>query len=266
MVINLNSVGLDHEQKITTIASTKPVFCKDSDTINDVVDKIVSTGHRRIPIVSKRGSVVGIVTKSDILDAFLRKENFDKDVAEIMTRDPLLCKASESLGPTLQKFKLSRRGGFPIIDGKKLVGMVSERDFVKQLLGADIGVKVGDVMTKKPLIIQPNISILDALKIMVNTRYRRLPVVSDGQLVGIVTSEDLLRYIHDHKYKFEDLDEALDKIMIKDVFTVQEDDDLSVAIKIMERKGIGGLFVVDADKNLEGIITERDILEKITSD
>ena len=51
--------------------------------------------------------------------------------------------------------------------------------------------------------------------------------------------------------------------MIKNIFTVKKNDDLSVAIKIMETKGIGGLPVVDDKKKLEGIITERDILEKI---
>lgn len=265
MHINLKSAGLNNKQKITTIASMDPVFCKDSDTINNVVDKIVSTGHRRIPIVSRRKGVVGIITKSDILDAFLRQEDFDSTVSEIMSRDPILCNNNDALDYVLQKFKLSRRGGFPIVEGKKLTGMVSERDIIKQLLGTNVGIKVEDAMTRKPLIIQQNISILDCLKTMVNTRYRRLPVVSNGQLVGIVTSEDLLKYIHDHKYRIEDLDEGLEKVMIKNVFTVQKDDDVSVAIKIMETKGIGGLPVVSRDKKLEGMITERDILEKIES-
>lgn len=263
MTIDLKSAGLDYQQKVITIATKNPLFCKDSDTINNVVDKIISSSHRRIPIVSRRGLIVGIITKSDILDAFLRKENFSNKISEIMTRDPILCGSNETLQYALQKFKLSRRGGFPITDGKKLIGMLSERDFVKQFLGADIGIKVEDVMTRKPLIIQPNISVYDCLKIMVNTRYRRLPVVSDGKLVGIVTSEDLLRYIYDNKYRFEDLDEPLEKVMIKDVFTVQKADNISVAIKIMETKGVGGLLVVGVDKKLEGIITERDILEKI---
>lgn len=263
MSVNLRSAGLDYHQKIIAIASKEPVFCKESDTINKVVDKIVSTGHRRIPIVSKHGGVVGVITKSDILDAFLRKEDFDSEVSEIMVRDPILCNVDEQLDRTLQKFKLSRRGGFPVVDGKRLVGMISERDFVKQLLGIDIGISVEAVMTRKPFIIQPNISILDCLKIMVNTHYRRLPVVADGRAVGIVTSEDLLRYIYKHKYNFEALDEPLEKVMVRDVFTIRKGDDLSVAIKIMETKGVGGLLVVGDDKRLEGIITERDILKKI---
>jgi len=263
MTIDLKSAGLDYQQKVTTIASKDPIFCKDSDTINDVVEKIISSGHRRIPIVSRRDAVAGVITKSDILDAFLRKEDFSNKISEIMTRDSILCGSNETLQYALQKFKLSRRGGFPITDGKKLIGMLSERDFVKQFLGTNIGIKVEDIMTKKPLIIQTNISVYDCLKIMVNSRYRRLPVVSDGKIVGIVTSEDMLRYIYDNKYSFEALDESLEKVMIKDVFTIRKTDDISLAIKIMETKGIGGLLVANDDKKLEGIITERDILEKI---
>ena len=264
MTIDFKSAGLDYQQKVTTIASKDPLFCKESDTINDVVEKIISSGHRRIPIVSKKDAVVGVITKSDILDAFLRKEDFNNKISEIMTRDSIVCGSNETLQYALQRFKLSRRGGFPITDGKRLVGMLSERDFVKQFLGTTkIGIKVEDVMTKKPLIIQPNLSVYDCLKIMVNSRYRRLPVVLDGKLVGIVTSEDMLKYIYDNKYSFEALDEPLEKLMVKDVFTVQKTDDISLAIKIMETKNIGGLLVADNNKKLEGIVTERDILEKI---
>lgn len=263
MKINLKSAGIDHHQKIITISSREPVFCKESDTVNKVVDKIISTGHRRIPIVSNRGEVVGIITKSDILDAYLRREDFSNKVSEIMARDPILCDVKEPVAHTLQKFKLSRRGGFPVAENRKLVGMVSERDFVKQFLGMDIGIKVEELMTKKPIIIQSGISILDCLKTMVNTHYRRLPIVSGGKLIGLVTSEDLLKYIHSHDYRIEDLDEPLEEIMIKNVLTVRKEDDLSVAIKIMQTKGVGGLLVVGDDRRLEGIITERDILEKI---
>ena len=263
MTIDLKSAGLNYKQKITTIANMKPVFCKESDAITKVVEKIVSTGHRRTPIISRRGDVVGIITKSDILDAFLRNENFNSRISEIMTRDIIFCNPTDTLVHVLQKFNLSRRGGFPILDGKKPIGMVSERDFIKQFLGINLGIEVGDVMTRKPFIIQRNISILDCLRIIVNTHYRRLPVLSGETVVGIVTSEDLLKYIHSHKYKLEDLDEALERIMIRDVLSARKEDDLSLVIKIMERSGVGGILVVDDDKKLEGIITERDILKKI---
>jgi predicted transcriptional regulator len=52
-------------------------------------------------------------------------------------------------------------------------------------------------------------------------------------------------------------------MMVKNVFTITKDKDLSDAIKIMKSKNVDGLPVVDNENHLEGIITERDILEQI---
>jgi CBS domain-containing protein len=266
MSISLESLNVKRDKEIITIASKNVAFCKENDTISEVVDKIVSTEHRRIPVVSKRGDVVGVLTKSDILDAFLRAEDFGQNVSTIMNRELILCDAHDSIGHTLQKFKISRRGGFPVVERNKLVGMISERDFVSLVSGNNTGIKVKDVMTKKPFVLQPNISIHDCLKTMVNTHYRRLPVVesvANRKLIGIVTSTDLLKYIHDNNYDLGALDEPLDKIIIKNAHITGPEEDLSQAAKAMTSHDVGGLLVVDNTHSLEGIATERDILEEI---
>jgi CBS domain-containing protein len=266
MSIELAQLGVDGKEKISRLASKNPVFCNEHDTIADVAGKIVATEHRRLPVVARKGEVVGVLTKSDLLDAFLRHEDFEQSVSEIMNRELILCDASESVKYVLQKFKLSRRGGFPVVERKKLVGMISERDFVTLVVGQATGVHVGAAMTNKPMVVQSGISILDSLKTMVNTHYRRLPVVTQpvgGELVGIVTSSDLLKYIHESDYSFDALDEPLEKIVIKNVYTVQPNDDVSHAAGIMVSKRVGGLLVVSEQNKLEGITTERDILEQI---
>lgn len=266
MSIELAQLGVDGKERISRLASKNPIFCNERDTIAEVADKIVATEHRRLPVVAKKGDVVGVLTKSDILGAFLRREDFEESVSEIMNRELILCDAGESVKYVLQKFKMSRRGGFPVVERKKLIGMISERDFVTLVVGRVTGVHVDSAMTRKPMVAQSGISILDCLKTMVNTHYRRLPVVtqpSDGELVGIVTSSDLLKYIHESGYSFDALDEPLEKIVIKNVYTVQPHDDVSHAADIMVSKHVGGLLVVSGQNILEGISTERDILEQL---
>jgi len=263
MTINLGLIGLEGKEKIVTITSTSPVSCNENDKIEKVIHKIITTGYRRIPIVSNRGQVVGILTKSDILNAFLRGEKFDDKISKIMVRDVIKCDENDSIQYVLDKFKISRRGGFPVVRGDKLIGVISERDLIKKIADVDTGKKVAESMTKKPFFIRPDISILDCLRAVVNTRYRRLPVVDNGKLVGIVTAADLLSYIHANDYKIEALDDGVDKIMIKGIITINKDTDLSEAVKKMSSNEIGNLMVVDEDNNLEGIITERDILEEI---
>jgi CBS domain-containing protein len=124
------------------------------------------------------------------------------------------------------------------------------------------GKKVSEIMTKNPLFVSSSVSILDGLKSIVNTHYRRLPVIEDKKLEGIITAIDLLNYIKENKFEFEALDEPISRIMKKDVYTINVDADISEAIIMMKLKNVGGLLVVK-DKKLEGIITERNILEEI---
>jgi len=261
-MIELEKAGLDRFQKIMKIATPNPVYCEDSEKIVDAASKIAKFGYRRLPILSRK-KLVGVITISDILGAFLRKENFDDSISNIMTRDVIFCDANETINYVLQKFKISRRGGFPVLDRGELVGMVSERDFVKHFSDVQFGTRVEDVMTKKPFFIASNLSILDAFKSIVNTHYRRLPVVDNNILAGIVTTIDFLRYIVKNNFNFSTLDQGVEYIIIKDVFTITKEKDVSEAVKIMKSNNIGGLPVTDKNLKLEGIIAERDILEEI---
>ena len=117
-------------------------------------------------------------------------------------------------------------------------------------------------MTKKPFFLRPTLSLLDTLKIMVNTGYRRFPVVENEEVVGIITNQDLLKYLWQNNFKTEALDEEMKKVMSKKVYSVQSNADLGEILKIMREKEIGGLVVLEGEK-LRGIITERDILNWI---
>lgn len=264
MSVSLELAGIKRESKILTIANLNPVACKSSEKIFSAVDAVIKTGHRRVPIISGKRDLEGVITITDLLDAFLRRQDFDEKLENITVREVLFCEENDIIDFVLKKMKLSRRGGFPIVDiNRKLVGIISERDFVKVFSNIIFDVNVEDVMSKKPIFITSQISIFDCLKTIVNARYRRLPVVEDRKLVGIVTSIDLLKYIKEHDFTFEELDEPLDSIIKKDVYTISKDVDLSDAIKTMRSKDIGGILIVNGENNLEGIITERDILEEI---
>ncbi len=263
MSIELEKSGLDRSQKIITIAKRPPVFCRESEKIEEAMNKILQTGHRRMPVISSGKALVGIATIMDILAAFMRGERFDERISTIMTRDVIFCKSDDLIGYVLQKFKISRRGGFPVLENNNLVAIVSERDFVKNFANVRFDVAVEELMTKKPFFVKEGISISDCLKSLVNTRYRRLPVVDGKRLTGIVTAVDLLKYLKQKDLNILPLKTPIENIVIKDVISVSKYDDVSDAIKLMKNNDIGGVPVVGKDKELEGIITERDILEEI---
>jgi acetoin utilization protein AcuB len=127
----------------------------------------------------------------------------------------------------------------------------------------NFGTKIRELMTTKPFFIQPSATIFECLKSVVNTRYRRLPVVLNKKLVGMVTAADILKYLNENNFKLLSLSKPIESIMIKNIFSVRGDEDISDAIDIMRDKDIGGLPVVDEKNSLVGFITERDILEEI---
>lgn len=112
---------------------------------------------------------------------------------------------------------------------------------------------VGNRMTKEPITVEPeDLSIRAALK-MQTGGFRRLPVVSDGKLVGMISDRDL----REHRGHLEQV--KLNGIMIEQPITVTPATTIEEAAQIMLERQIGGLPVV-ANGRLVGIITATDIM------
>ncbi|TLY08147.1 MAG: CBS domain-containing protein [Thaumarchaeota archaeon] len=105
------------------------------------------------------------------------------------------------------------------------VGIVSERDFIKKICAKELPiaqVKIGDIMSKILTTADPEMPIEVAVQRMVNHKIRRLPIMEDGKLVGIITVTDLARHLRTTLL----LEGALsDFSNIDDVFTTMDQDD-----------------------------------------
>jgi CBS domain-containing protein len=92
-----------------------------------------------------------------------------------------------------------RIGAVPIVDGAgKLIGIFTERDVITRVvaLGRDPNTTpLGEVMTASPDTVKSSDSVVHALEMMNNRRYRHLPVVDRDKLVGIVSIRDLYRSV-----------------------------------------------------------------------
>jgi CBS domain-containing protein len=128
---------------------------------------------------------------------------------------------------------------------------------------------VRDWMTATPVTITPRTSLSEAHRLMKQKKVRRLPVVDDGKLVGIVALSDVLEAepsgattlsIYELNYLLAEL--KVDKIMKHNVITVKPDATIRDAASIMLEHKIGGLPVLE-DGKLVGIITESDIFRMI---
>jgi|SRR6476620_2247126 len=78
------------------------------------------------------------------------------------------------------------------------VGIVSERDFVKKICAKELQaskVSVGEIMSKIQTFAEPNTPIEVAVQRMVNHKIRRLPIIDNGKVIGIITVTDLAKYL-----------------------------------------------------------------------
>ena len=130
--------------------------------------------------------------------------------------------------------------------------------------------RIRDVMTKNPITVDSETLVLDAQKIMKENNIRRLPVVDNGNLVGIVTQHDLLQAspspatslsIHELNYLLAKM--KVKEVMKKNPFTLSPDTPFEEALRIGQDRKIGSFPVMDKGK-LVGIITESDTVRFLT--
>ncbi len=92
--------------------------------------------------------------------------------------------------------KQERVGALLVMDGDWVIGVLTERDFVYRVLAAGKEVKttkVHEVMSKDVVVVKPTVKVPEAMQIISEKRFRHLPVVSDGRVIGVVSSGDLTR-------------------------------------------------------------------------
>ena len=262
MSASLESAGINRKESILKIANLNPVYSTETEKISDVAYKMIKRKHKRIPIVNKNEEVIGIVAATDVFRAFLQQTNFNSKVTTMMTKNVVFANADDSIASVLQKMKISRRGFLPVVRARRLVATVSERDIAKNFSDVNFNVTISNLMASKPFVVKPNITISDCLRSMVNVHYRRLPVVDGKKLVGIVTSTDVLNFLTENNFSDNNIRQEVHTITTKNPVKVGKSLDISEAVKKMVLHDVGGLIVSDNDK-LEGIITERDIIEEI---
>ena len=86
-------------------------------------------------------------------------------------------------------------GVLPIVENDKPIGVITERDILRRVVakGLDLDKKtVEDIMTKNPITIEHDASILEVTRLMSENNFRRLLVVKNGKLVGVVTAKDVI--------------------------------------------------------------------------
>jgi CBS domain-containing protein len=117
-------------------------------------------------------------------------------VREVMTPAPATIDAQASAVDAARLMASQDVGSLPVVDNGTLVGMVTDRDLVLHVLAKDVDphqTTVATVCSENPVVVGPEDSLDEALQRMAREKVRRLPVVEEEQLVGIVAQADVSR-------------------------------------------------------------------------
>jgi len=111
---------------------------------------------------------------------------------DIMIEDVHVTSPNDLVAAAKLKMMRCNVGGLPVVDDKRIVGIITHRDVL--LAGGEaLGLKVNDLMTKDLYVANKNTPILEITKVMADKGYQRIPVVENGNLVGLITQSSLIR-------------------------------------------------------------------------
>jgi len=273
--------------EIMTITKTSVVSMAITTPVYDGIQLMVEQGFRRIPVVdpgTKR--LRGIVTAYDLIDylgggekfQIIQREhagNFFKAINEpvrhIMTPNVISVSSSAKVNDAIDLMVKRNVGCLPIVDKEtRLRGIVTERDIIMIFRGIVSGTKVSELMSKKVVVATPETSIMEAERLMVKNGFRRLPIVSEGKVVSVVTVTDILRFFGSGKVFqrlrsgaiYQVLQTPAIETATGDVVMVECNVDAGEAAMIMLEKGVGTLPVLENEK-LVGMVTERDFFKLV---
>ena len=118
-------------------------------------------------------------------------------LAQVMSSPVTTMKASDALAVAAKKMVKQNIGSVVVLEGREPVGIITERDITRQVVKGNSVLKKSakKTMSKLRVIASPQMSVQQAFELMLKNEVRRLPVLDDGKLVGIVTEKDLMRWV-----------------------------------------------------------------------
>jgi len=115
-------------------------------------------------------------------------------VKDLMTKDVATLNADDSVERAAQLMKQYNIGSVPVCEGENVIGIITDRDIALRSVAEGENVKsqkVREVMSSNPVTANPQMDVHDAARIMSERQIRRLPVVENSNLIGIVSLGDI---------------------------------------------------------------------------
>ncbi len=193
------------------------------------------------------------------------------NVMDIMSSPVYIINTDEPVSHA-RKLMLSHRiGTLPVLNEGKMVGIVTKSDISNRLAQAEplwrrrpidqIPIKL--LMTEAVITIYPEASISQATTLMLENGIHNVPVVKNGNIVGIVTRTDLMRYVAENTEKIKT---KVPNLMTEDVISVHRHHTINHVIDEMNRNEIARVIVKDDEGKPVGFISRKSLALNLLTD
>lgn len=172
-------------------------------------------------------------------------------VEEVMIREVASAELPGSRDEVLEILKSKHISGVPIVKGGELVGIVTRTDLLKHPEEEQIAM----LMTRSPVTISPDKSIGEAARVIREKNIRRLPVVDDNSLVGIITIADIVGTI-----ARLNITSPISDYVGNHVVSVWSETPIIVVGTIMELADVKAVPILDSNLALVGVASDKDLI------
>jgi len=272
---------------VVGVASPDVVTVPPTTTIMGAIKTMTFYGFSRLPIAdagTKR--LIGFVTSVDIVDFLggglrhnLLSEKYggniftaiNADIREIMSTKLTYADDNTTLNDVLKLMYEKNVGGLPIVDDEtRIKAIITEEDFVRFCSGLDTGLAVESFMSPNVVTAPAQTTIEKMTRMIIQKGFRRMPVVQDGVLMGMVTASDIMKYLGSgeafEKVVTGDIGEVMNQpiknLIKRNLMATEKKTDMGSAARKMTDNDIGSLPVMDKG-SLVGILTERDYVRAL---
>ena len=260
--------------QIKNLMSEDLITVDKDQNLTDALKLLRKHNVSRLPVTNNK-ELVGIISERDIANKLgsSKYENMPPSrlhVSSVMVKDVITVPQSMQLGEVAKIMLEKGIGSVPVMEEDKMVGIVSKADFVTLAVGIAFDkISVKEIMCKNVVSVSPTERIVHARRQMLEAHIGRLPVVDDDELVGMITSKDLMRAFIEfrksvpEKYQKSQIKDLLvEDIMSSNPVSVSKDMSITEVSNIIMETGFNGLPVLE-DNKVVGIITQTDILRLI---
>ncbi|MHC4147974.1 MAG: sigma 54-interacting transcriptional regulator [Planctomycetota bacterium] len=254
------------KRKVAEIMSSPVASVPPSLAVFEASKLMGEKGIKRLVVVEE-GSVVGIVTQTDLIRASASYGMW-RDVTEIISGDVATVEKGASVAEAAEVMTRRKISCIVVMEADEVAGVLTERDVLKRVIGMEkdpAAVKTKEAMSSPAMSVAPDSSILSASWIMERMDIRRLVVIDDNQLRGIITQTDIFRVVKQKLQsdigELSQLRERLkteksfagivgrDKKMLEVYETIREVAEVDIPVLIQGESGTGKELVAAAIHN-----------------